>query len=133
MINRLVKSDLELVNLLLDQFNYNISSKSFDNPFFNVLVYNEDGIKGVIVYDLIYDRCEIEYIAVNEKYRNRGIGSKLIKELEKHQIKNISLEVKKSNVNAIEFYKKNDFKIQTIRKNYYGNEDGYLMVKELGE
>ena len=32
-----------------------------------------------------------------------------------------------------EFYKKNGYRIEAIRKNYYGSENGYLMLKELGE
>ena len=133
MIRTLQLSDINEVNLLLSEFNYSISEKSFENDFFRAIVYENAGIKGVIVYDLLYDRIEIEYIIVDKKYRENGIGTKLLNELEKHNIENITLEVKESNLNAIEFYKKNGFMIATIRKNYYGNEEGYLMLKKVGE
>lgn len=133
MIRYLKKEDINKANKLLANFNYKISEYSLQNPFFRGLVYVEDDIKGIVVYDLLYDRVEIEYIIVEDKYRKKGIGSKLIEEIEKSNIKNITLEVRESNFTAINFYLSNGFRIETIRKNYYGNENGYLMLKELGE
>ena len=133
MIRELIIEDIKEANLLLSNFSYKISEKSFKNIFFKTLIYYENGIKGIIVYDLVYDRIEIEYIVVDSDYRRKGIATKLLKEIEKNDIKNITLEVRESNLTAINFYKKNGFKIEAIRKNYYGNENGYLMLKELGE
>ena len=133
MINDLKKEQLDEVNRLLSKFKYNITLDTFNNDFFRCLIYYEDGIKGVIVYDLIYDRIEIEYIIVHEECRKQGIGSKLLNELEKNNIKNITLEVRESNITAIEFYQKNGYRIEAVRKNYYGTENGYLMLKELGD
>lgn len=125
--------DIEKANELLSSFNYKISENSFFNVFFKSLVYLEHGIKGIIIYDLLYDRIEIEYIIVDEAYRKKGIGSKLLNAIQKNNIKNITLEVRESNVEAINFYKNNGFKVEAIRKNYYGNENAYLMLKELGD
>ena len=133
MIRGLTKTDLEEANLLLSKLNYCITESSFDNVFFKSLVYVDDKIRGIIVYRVIYDRIEIEYIIVDENYRKIKIGTKLIEEIQKENVKNITLEVRKSNETAINFYKKNGFRIETIRKNYYEDEDGYLMLKELGE
>lgn len=133
MIRELKKDDILEANLLLSKFNYKITEESFNNVFFKSFVYVESDIKGIIVYDLLYDRIEIEYIIVDKFYRRNGIGSKLLKELEKSNIKNITLEVRESNIEAIKFYEDNGFRIETIRKNYYENENGYLMLKELGE
>ena len=111
---------------------FDIISKYFDvkNPFniySKTLIYEEDNIiKGILVYDQIYDRIEIDYILVLSEYKRCGIGTKLINYLNNY---NISLEVKKSNIEAIKYYQKCGFKIITIRKNYYKNEDGYLMCK----
>lgn len=125
--------DIKEINLLLKQFNYNIDNKSFDNPFFKAIVYEDDSILGVIIYNKLYDRIEIEYIAVDNTSKNKGIGSKLLKAIENSNLKNITLEVRKSNKIAINFYMKNGYKIVSIRKNYYNDEDGYLMLKEIGE
>ena len=133
MIRKLQINDLKEANILLSKFKYSISENSFDNTFFKSLIYVDNGIKGIIVYDLIYDRIEIEYIIVDDNFKRKGIGTILLNEIEKNNIKNITLEVRESNVDAINFYKKNGFKIEAIRKNYYENENGYLMMKEIGE
>lgn len=133
MIRRLEINDLEEANLLLSNFNYQLTEVDLNKVFFNSLVSVDEKINGIIVYNLFYDRIEIEYIIVPEEHRKKGIGSKLLSEIEKDNINNITLEVRKSNETAIDFYKKNGYKIEAIRKNYYGNEDGYLMMKEIGE
>lgn len=131
MIRELLKEDIQEANKLLSSLNYQISENTFDNVFFKSLVYYENGIRGIIIYSLIYDRIEIEYIVVENQYRRKGIATKLFKTLENNNVNNITLEVRKSNLSAIKFYKENGFEIETIRKNYYKNEDGYLMIKEL--
>ena len=133
MIRKVEINDLEEVNVLLSHFNYKLTEADFNKVFFNSLVSVDDKINGIIVYNLFYDRIEIEYIIVLEEYRKKGIGSKLLLEIEKENINNITLEVRESNLAAINFYKNNGYKIEAIRKNYYGNEDGYLMMKEIGE
>ena len=133
MIRNFKKEDFEIVNNLLEEFNYSITEASFNNEFYNVWVYYDKKIKGVLVFQKIYDRVEIEYIIVENEFRNLGIGSKFLNKLFELNIKNITLEVKESNKTAIKFYKKNGFEIVTIRKNYYKNEDGFLMIREKGE
>ena len=127
--------DLDEINKLLEVFNYKIDKESFNNDFLKVLVYEENFIKGLLVYQYLYDRIEIDYIIVNEKYRNLGIATKLLAFIENEykNINNITLEVRESNKEAIKFYLKNGFKEVTKRKNYYKNEDGILMIKNLGE
>ena len=133
MIRKLQINDLKEANQLLSSFNYKLTEADLDKVFFNSLVSVDDKINGIIVYNLFYDRIEIEYIIVPKEYRKQGIGSKLLSEIEKEKINNITLEVRESNIAAINFYKKNGYKKEAIRKNYYGNEDGYLMMKEIGE
>ena len=131
MIRSITDKDLFEVNNLLQIFNVEYKESK---DFTNILVYEENGkIIGVLVYSLIYDRIEIEYIVVNDEYKKLGIGSKLLKYIEKDDIKNITLEVRESNEVAINFYKKNGYEIVATRKNYYKDENGYLMIKKLGE
>lgn len=133
MIRKLSINDLEEANVLLSNFNYRLTEADFNKVFFNCLVSVDNKINGIIVYNLFYDRIEIEYIIVPKEYRKKGIGSNLLSEIEKENINNITLEVRESNVTAINFYKKNGYKIEATRKNYYDNENGYLMMKEIGE
>lgn len=134
MIRDLELKNLDRANELLLEFNHKLTKEDFaNNNFLNALVY--DDYKGIVVYDYMYDRIEIEYIVVLEEYRKLGIATKLLNcILEKYDnINNITLEVRESNIIAIKFYEKNGFVKASRRKNYYKNEDGILMIKELGE
>ncbi len=55
----------------------------------------------------------VEDLAVSEKYRSRGIGSKLIREIEKRaktlKIRFINLDADVNNSKALKFYKKQGF------------------------
>lgn len=104
------------------------------NEFTKIYSYSiENKNVAFIVFDVIYDRCEIIDLFVQKEYRNNKIASKLINQIEKNfSIKNITLEVKENNYTAINLYKKLGFKIVSIRKNYYFDSDGYLMLKEVG-
>ena len=135
MIREIEEKDFIQVNELLKNFNYELNKESFNNDFLKALVYEDDFIKGILVYQYLYDRLEIDYIIVDSDYRNIGIATKLLKELEKtyKNIDNITLEVRESNSSAINFYLKNGFKEVAKRKNYYRDEDGILMIKKLGE
>lgn len=135
MIRDFEYKDLEDVNKLLETFNYKIYKESFNNDFLRILIYEDELIKGVLVYQYLYDRLEIEYIIVNQEYRNLGIATKLLEFMQNKykKINNVTLEVRESNKAAINFYLKNGFKEITKRKNYYKDEDGILMIKKLGE
>lgn len=134
MIRELDEKDFIKVNELLKDFNYELNKESFDNDFLKTLVYEDGLIKGVLVYQYIYNRAEIDYIIVDNNYRKLGIATKLLKYLEdSYKLDNITLEVRESNKEAISFYLKNGFKEVTRRKNYYKDEDGILMIKNLGE
>ena len=134
MIRVLEEKDFIKVNELLKDFNYELNKESFDNDFLKTLVYEDGFIKGVLVYQYIYNRAEIDYIIVDNNYRKLGIATKLLKYLEdSYKLDNITLEVRESNKEAINFYLKNGFKEVTRRKNYYKEEDGILMIKNLGE
>ncbi len=96
-------------------------------------------IKGKIVgyiFGYIYrDEGEIVSISVHPDYRGLGIGNKLMETfislLKNKGGKRCFLQVRVSNITAIEFYKKLGFKILKREKRYYLDEDAYLMKKDL--
>lgn len=134
MIRQIELNDIPIVNEMLKIFNYKIDDNIFDNAFRNVILYEENDIKGVLVFDLIYDRIEIDYIFVKEDFRRKGIASKLLNYIENNNtLKNISLEVRTSNTSAISFYESKGFEKVAVRKNYYNDEDGILMIKRISE
>lgn len=116
-------SDKEFINSFLKYFDTKID----DNPFRKYLVYDD---KAILAYSLIYDRLEIDYIYVLEKYRNNGIASVLLDYLFNKYDYSCTLEVRIDNIPAINLYKKYQFKIVSIRKNYYKDIDGYLMMRK---
>ncbi len=109
--------------------------KISDDPFEKVAIYTDRDIMGIISYSIIYERGEINYIITLPNYRNKGIGQKLleyaISDMGKSGCKTISLEVETENIAGINLYKKYNFQTKTIRPNYYGGKDAYLMVKEI--
>lgn len=109
---------------------------SFNKTYEKVINYRiGDERVAFISYSIIYERSELNYIAVITKYRRRGIAQKLfeyvVDDLKNNMVKNLSLEVNVNNESAVRFYLKNGFKIESIRKKYYGNDDAYLMVLEV--
>ena len=86
---------------------------------------------------LIIDEGHVTNIAVDEKYRNKGIGSKIMEGLIQlcidRNIVSMTLEVRKSNEAAKALYKKFGFKEYGIRKGYYqdNNEDAIIMWKDI--
>ncbi len=109
--------------------------KIVDDKYTKILVYEIDSeIVGFLMYIELENTIDIVDIIVKEAYRNKKIASclldNLITEL-KEEIKWITLEVRKSNTPAIKLYQKFDFSIINTRKNYYENEDAYLMGREI--
>ena len=106
------------------------------NPFGKYVEYiDEDKVVGKMKYSVIYDRMELDDIFVEESYRGKGIGIKLMSYLVSEAIDknvvNITLEVRVSNEIARNLYKKFGFREVALRKFYYGNEDGILMEKQV--
>lgn len=102
----------------------------FVGPKESIIVYeNKNCVIGFLQYLKLYDTLEIINIFVKEEYRKQGIAKKMIDYLTDESINHILLEVRKSNINAIEFYKHIGFnEIRTI-KNYYDNEDAIVMER----
>ena len=134
-IARLNNNDIRQYQVLLNKYivqlishdNKNISNKA-NQIYNNMLKYTQDGsaiILGALndnillgfiwAYKINNNTIHINYFCVNSDNRNSGIGTLLLKEIEKEAIKYskeinaIELLVNKTNKSAIEFYKKNGF------------------------
>ena len=111
---------------------FNIEYLKRENPFLKNYIFLENNEPvGLISYSLIYDRIELEYIWVHIEHRKKGIASKLMDMMINIEAKNITLEVNVKNIDAIKLYEKYGFKVVSIRKKYYGNDDAYLMIREM--
>ena len=70
-------------------------------------------------------------------FRKMGLGTillnEMIKDCKANRVRNITLEVRENNLNAINLYEKVGFKKILVKKEYYTNGDNAIyMVKEIG-
>ena len=128
-----------------------IEDESFLNPFkendllyeieenpvseFDVLVV-DDEIVAYLDYWITFDSATIDKIAVKKNKRNQGFAWFLLKNaienLKKQNVEFFTLEVRKSNLPALNLYEKNGFQKVTIKEKYYEDgEDAIYMVKGL--
>ena len=101
---------------------------------FGILLSNL--IIGICVFQVVLDEAQINYFAVNSKFRNKGFGSHLmnylIKVCEKINVNKLQLEVSQNNITADRFYSRFDFFTVGIRKKYYKDgTDALLKEKKL--
>lgn len=103
------------------------------NEYTKIYTYTVDKkIVAFLIFTVMYEKCEIVDIFVDKEYRNKKIAQNLINEITKdYNIENITLEVSQINIPAINLYEKLDFKKCAIRKNYYKDSNGILMLKEI--
>lgn len=122
------------ISSLKDIFNEYQENYSFvDSDFLKIYSYvTNDKVVAFLLFNVMYEKCEIVNIFVLKEYRNKGIASKLINEITNdYTVDNITLEVSMLNKNAINLYEKLGFKKIAVRKNYYKDSDGILMLKEV--
>lgn len=107
------------------------------NPVSYCLVAKLDNvIVGYIDYWITFDSATIAKICVNKSYQRQGLGqmlmNKMMTNIKFHQVKYLTLEVRKSNLPAINLYQKFGFKQETIKQGYYADgEDAIYMVLEV--
>ena len=85
----------------------------------------------------IVDEMHINKIAVDEEYRRRGIALALMDHCtdyaRKHRLTLMTLEVRRSNIGAQEFYRRLGFEPAYVRSRYYPDgEAAVVMTRELG-
>ena len=93
-------------------------------------------IIGICVFHVVLDEAQINFFAVNQKYRRRGFGSYfmryLIEKCVKLNINKVFLEVSHTNDTADKFYNGFDFYTVGIRRSYYKDgSDALLKEKKL--
>jgi ribosomal-protein-alanine N-acetyltransferase len=128
-----------------------IEEISFTTPWSEQDFLNELHKKDVLLKVAVFEGNIIGYLCVNHHlheshilnlavhpdFRRRGIASILmeeaIRELEKMDCVFMYLKVRVSNTGAQRFYELLGFKVESIRKKYYGNpdEDALLMMRRL--
>lgn len=118
----------------LDSINKELDNK---NAKYIVAVTENNEVVGFIGLWIVLDEGDITNVAVHPNYRKQKIASLLIEyvinNMKNWDISSLTLEVRKSNIAAQNLYKKFNFNVSGIRKNFYSdnNEDAYIMWLKL--
>lgn len=136
-INQLVKLEKSCFS---SPWSYKSFSESFNNSnynFFAATINNK--VIGYIGIYQIYKQCYITNIAVYKEYRRKGVASKLLETVisfsKSSDFDFISLEVRESNIVAINLYEKLGFQKIGRRKNFYikPQEDAFIFTLYLSK
>jgi len=109
-------------------------------PYSQFMVLTDDEtdskVSGYIVYWVMFDECQILNVAVDLPYRGLGFAKQMIRNCAnqalKRGLKRVILDVRRSNLAAIQLYQALGFCITQVRKSFYSNsEDAYQMSLEV--
>lgn len=122
----------ELGNKITPKFSKtNDLNDIYNDKYTKILVYEENQkIIGFLMYTELEETCDILDIIVAEEHRNKKVASCLIDYMItglSETVKLMTLEVRKSNIPALNLYDKFGFEIINTRIKYYDDEDAYLM------
>lgn len=103
---------------------------------FNIVAKRDGAVIGYLFAMWIFDEMHVNKIAVTESERRKGIADALMDACftfaRTRAVKTISLEVRRSNKGAQEFYRHLDFKSAYIRPRYYPDgEAAVVMIREM--
>ena len=142
------KQNLQANNLIIENFSephldevFSIESNSNPTPWkidtfkqvlevrtMSFVIKDESKLIAFCIASKILDECHLQNISVIDEYRNKGLGTYVIKVLMSRaqifDLKAIFLEVRESNKVAISFYKKLNFTEVGRREGYYKIENG---------
>ena len=114
-----------------------ISQLPDDMHMFIAAIGDDGQVLGYVGMMYVLDEGYISNVAVSPEHRRLGIADALINAMidraNEKDLSFVTLEVRKSNVPAIELYIKNGFSEVGLRKNYYTKptEDAILMTRFL--
>jgi ribosomal protein S18 acetylase RimI-like enzyme len=105
-----------------------------ESEAFPIMVCEVDGIPVGVgrVHFVDNETAQIRSMAVEEEWRGKGIGSIVIKELEKIAIgKGAKKIILHARDNAVKFYERNSYKVVKQSHTLFGSIPHFLMEKEV--
>ena len=102
-----------------------------------ICCFEDDTLVSYCTLVTVLDEAQIINVATSPQFRGRGYAREVVfsvvDECKKRVITLISLEVRESNVPAIELYASFGFTIEGKRKDFYKNprENAFVMIKNL--
>ena len=137
-------SIINFINDNSDEFNYfknigwnikNIECHFSKNNNYSLGYFKDNNLVGVLIGDTIkYDKeydLELHILFVSKHQRRKKIATKLLNYIETNNLNfsKIFIEVAEDNVEAINFYQKNNFVFLNFRHNYYRYNDKNIHAK----
>ena len=119
----------------IDAWSYEALASSFLSDRFKGFLIEEDGeIIATVSYDLGIDEADVLNLVVKKSERKKGLATSLLErvfeEVKKIELKRLFLEVRESNLPAINTYKKVGFIEIAKRKNYYQDKETAIIMKK---
>lgn len=140
-ISRMQISDLDSIHdILVSEFDDFWTPSIFKEELQNsnslyFMAQIDDEIVGFAGIKIILDEADLMNIVVKKSYRNKGIGKSLLNYIISNSkdldLQSITLEVNENNSVAIHLYESLGFQKVGFRKNYYKNDNGLLMTKQI--
>ena len=132
-VKKIVELENDVLGTTLGEKMLDMAVKSSLAYYF---VYEErNNILGYISTMFDGEIIEILNFCVNKSYQHQGIGTKLLSHaleyLKDKGAKTSILEVRESNINAINLYKKLGYSQINIRKQYYDNSENALVLEKI--
>lgn len=116
-------------------YSKNLLEETINSNCFIGFYSGESTIDGYLLASVVLDEANLDRIAVKKEKRNNQIATLLLKTLEESLVKlgvnSIFLEVRVSNLPAINLYEKIGFKKINVRKKYYENTEDAIVMKKL--
>ncbi len=142
-IRRMAEGDLDVVSAIekeVFQDPWTMSAFKTDlnnNMAWPIVAEFENKIVGYSNIYIVAGEVQIGNFAVAPGFRKRGVGKRMMNEIfekaNENKCRTVFLEVRESNLPAMELYKSYGFNSAGKRKDYYSNprENAIIMVKEL--
>ena len=120
-------------------FLYEMHENAYSNPWVIELGNNDESIVSVVgfcIYWQTFDSATICQIAVHPTLQRKQLGSVMMDEIitdcYAKRVQTLTLEVRKSNLQAINFYKKHGFEEVVVKPHYYEDgEDAIYMMRKV--
>ena len=131
-----IESVVEIEEKHLEEtLGFEMLQSEIHNKYEHFFVALDDNLViGYIGAWIIEGTTDMINFVVDRKYQHQGIGQLLMYEIIKQSInensKEILLEVREKNNQAINFYLKQGFKQIAVRKEYYKNKDNALILRK---
>lgn len=123
-------------SLYIDKWTKDAYLRDLENDIAYNYVLEHDGvIIGYYGFWIMFDNIDITKVSIRKEFQGMGLSKILLQDLFSRinnvDIETITLEVRVSNIKAINLYKGFGFEQIAIRKQYYNDlEDAYILQKK---